>query len=139
MLMETVSLPSKISFCTPLQRLYLEGNLKQSCFWVTKNCKYSTAVRSRISPKVIFASCVRYSDRACHGVCVCVLFFARRNPSLLRELFIVLGSSHRAGFEVFSLQGCNILAGIQIDMFAENRLAKTGTLRALTQGLRALE
>ena len=43
-------------------------------------CKYSPAVRSEILSKLIFASCVWYSDRAYYGLCVLIKDVGRRLP-----------------------------------------------------------
>ena len=46
--------------------------------------KYTLAVRSNILSKLIFASCVWYSDRAYDGLCVLIKDIGRRLPLQLR-------------------------------------------------------
>ena len=48
-----------------------------------KKWKYTPAVRSKISSKLIFASCV-YSDRAYHELCVLIKDIGRRLPLQLQ-------------------------------------------------------
>ena len=49
-----------------------------------KKLKYTPAVRSKISSKLIFASCVWYSDRAHYGLCVLIKDISRRLPLQLQ-------------------------------------------------------
>ena len=46
--------------------------------------KYTPGVKSNILSKLIFASCVRYSDRAYHGLCVLIKDIGRRLPLQLQ-------------------------------------------------------
>ena len=46
--------------------------------------KYTPAVRSKILSKLIFASCVWYSDRAYYGLCVRIKDIGRRLPLQLQ-------------------------------------------------------
>ena len=54
------------------QEIYFEVYYKQ---W-----KYTPAVRSNILPKLIFASCVWYSDRAYYGLCFLIKDIGRGLP-----------------------------------------------------------
>ena len=49
-----------------------------------KKKKHSTPVRSTISSKLIFESCVWYSDRAYYGLCVLIKDIGRRLPLQLQ-------------------------------------------------------
>ena len=49
-----------------------------------KKWKYTPAVRSKISSKLIFASCVGYSDRAHYELCVLIKDIGRRLPLQLQ-------------------------------------------------------
>ena len=49
-----------------------------------KNKSNIPAARSKILSKLTFASCVRYSDRACYGVCVLNKDIGRRLPLQLQ-------------------------------------------------------
>ena len=49
-----------------------------------KKWKYTPAVRTKISSKLIFASCVWYSDRAHYELCVLIKDIGRRLPLQLQ-------------------------------------------------------
>ena len=49
-----------------------------------KKWKYTSAVRSKISSKLIFASCVWYSDRPHYELCVLIMEIGRRLPLQLQ-------------------------------------------------------
>ena len=52
-----------------------------------KKWKYTPAVRSKISSKLIFASCVWYSDRAYYELCVLIKDISRRLPLQLQRSY----------------------------------------------------
>ena len=49
--------------------------------------QYTPAVSSTILSKLIFASCVRYSDRAYHGFCALIKDIGRRLPLQLQSCY----------------------------------------------------
>ena len=51
---------------------------------ILEKTKYTPAVRSNILVKLIFASCVPYSDRACYGLGVLIKDIGRRLPLQLQ-------------------------------------------------------
>ena len=51
---------------------------------IMKKWKYTPAVRSNILSKLIFASCVWYSDRAYYGLCVLIKDIGQRLPLQLQ-------------------------------------------------------
>ena len=62
-----------------------------------KKIKYTPAVRSKISSKLIFASCVWYSDRAHYELCVLIKDIGRRLP--LHILYQVrINSTHHCAY-----------------------------------------
>ena len=52
--------------------------------YILQKLKYTPAVRSNILSKLIFASCVWYSDRAYYGLCVLIKDIGRRLPLQLQ-------------------------------------------------------
>ena len=52
-----------------------------------KKWKYTPAVRSKISSKLIFASCLWYSDRAHYELCVLIKDIGRRLPLQLQSSY----------------------------------------------------
>ena len=57
---------------------------RDTCNYYYKKWKYTPAVRSKISSKLIFASCVWYSDRAYYELCVLIKDVGRRLPLQLQ-------------------------------------------------------
>ena len=76
-----------------LERIKFEGDSRKWTIKQLKNekknntykkWKYTPAVRSKISSKLIFASCVWYSDRAHYELCVLIKGVGRRLPLQLQ-------------------------------------------------------
>ena len=60
------------------------SNCIVACTFMSWKLNYSPAVRSNILSKLIFASCVWYSDRAHYGLYVLIKYTARRLPLQLQ-------------------------------------------------------
>ena len=66
----------------------LTAEILRIIYITVKKSKYTPAVRSKILSKLIFASCVWYSDRAYYGLCVLIKDIGQRLPLQLQCSYI---------------------------------------------------